>query len=213
KHGISFNLDIIPWKRCQAEVENGVKYQMFLSGGLNPSRLEKYHITQPYYFTRAYYFWALKHHPNGLNIRDDSLKNTLHDLTNKYKMGNVLGYGMGIYKSNGIDISNVYNGAPNYKSLEQMLLKGRVDVFYEAIEIIEGLAKIGVADITQNPDIRFAAIPGMTPRGYQMMFSKNYQHSLALRNLIDPALTLMRATGRLDALLNKYLVNSNPIYN
>lgn len=60
KHGIKFKLKLLPWKRCKQEMDKGEKYQMFLSGGLNPGRVKAYYITQPYYFTTIYCFWSKK---------------------------------------------------------------------------------------------------------------------------------------------------------
>jgi polar amino acid transport system substrate-binding protein len=213
KHGIKFKLKLLPWKRCQREMAEGKKYQMFLSGGLNRERIKTYYITQPYYFTKFYYFWSEKHHPNGLNIRTDSLKNALYDLVNKYKMGNILGYGMGIYKKHNISISKVDFGAMDYKALAQKLRLGRIDVFYESLEILSGCQAIGTADILDDPEFKSAVIPGITPRGYQFMITKNHKYGLALRNLIDQEITLMRATGRLDELLKKYIKKSKPLFN
>jgi polar amino acid transport system substrate-binding protein len=132
---------------------------------------------------------------------------------NKYKMGNILGYGMGIYKKHNISISNVDFGAMDYRALAQKLSQGRIDVFYESLEILVGYQAIGKADILNDPNLDSAPLPRVTPRGYQFMITKNHKYGLALRNLIDPEITLMRATGRLDELLKKYIKRGKPIFN
>lgn len=213
KYGIKFTLRIIPWTRCKSEMAEGKKYQMFLSGGLNPQRIKTYYITQPYYFTNTYYFWSKKHHPNGLDISTKNLKSALFDMVNKYKLGNFLGGGMGLFKTNGIDISKVDFGAMDYKALGAKLSHGRIDVFQESLEILTGYQVIGKADLLNDPNLKYAPIPGVTPRGYQFMITKNHKYGLALRNLIDPEITLMRATGRLDELLKKYIKRGKPIFN
>ena len=213
KYGIKFTLAIIPWQRCQNEVDIGTKYQMFLSGGLNPGRIKRYHISQPYYFTKLYYFWSKKNHPNGLDISNKSLKAALWDLMNKYKMGNIIGYGMGQSKSLGLDTSKVDTGAKDYKALKSKILKGRVDNFQESMEVLSGLAAIGTTDIVNDPDIAYAPLPHATPRGYQMMFTKQKKIGLQLRDLVDREITQMRAIGRLDELMKKYIKGSQPLFN
>jgi polar amino acid transport system substrate-binding protein len=213
KYGIKFTLAIIPWQRCQNEVDIGTKYQMFLSGGLDPGRIKRYHISQPYYFTSLYYFWSNKNHPNGLDISNKSMKAALWDLTNKYKMGNIFGYGMGPLTSLGLDISKVDTGAKDYKALKVKILKGRVDNFQESMEILSGLAAIGSTDIVNDPDITYAPLPHATPRGFQMMFTKQKKIGLQLRDLVDREITHMRAIGRLDELMKKYIKGRQPIFN
>jgi polar amino acid transport system substrate-binding protein len=213
KYGIKFTLAIIPWQRCQNEVDIGTKYQMFLSGGLTPGRIKRYHISQPYYFTNSYYFWSKKNHPNGLDISNKSVKAALWDLMNKYKMGSLIGYGMGRTKSLGLDTSKVDTGAKDYKALKGKILKGRVDNFQESMEVLSGLAAIGATDIVNDPDIAYAPLPGTTPRGYQMMFTKQQKIGLQLRDLVDREITQMRAIGRLDELMKKYIKGSQPIFN
>ncbi len=208
KHGIKFTLEIIPWKRCQAKVDEGDQYQMLLSGGYNSDRAKKYHLTQIYYGTTYAYFWSKKHHPNGLDIGSDSAT-ALADLVYKYQMAAILGYGMGVFKTAGIDLSSVDDGAKDYKALVSKLLDGRVDVFTEGHEIIAGLYQVGKLqhNILEDTDIGSAPIPGIKSRGYHMMISKKHPVGLKLRGLIDQELTLMDATGRLDEILRKYIPN------
>ncbi len=208
KHGIKFTLEIIPWTRCMANVEEGDPYLMFLNGGYNPERWQNYYMTQIYYATQYSYFWSKKQHPNGLDISSDYVT-ALNEMVHKYQMGTIFGYGMGVFKTEGIDMSSVDDGTKDYKALVSKLDDGRIDVFTEGREIAAGLYQVGRLqhNILEDPDIGYAPFPGAKPRGYHMMISKKHPVGLKLRGLIDQELTLMDATGRLDEILRKYIPN------
>ncbi|MEH6629718.1 MAG: transporter substrate-binding domain-containing protein [Halopseudomonas aestusnigri] len=213
KHNVEFDLKIVPWKRCQVEVEHGKRYQMFLSGVFSAERNKKYHVTQIYYYTKHHYFWSLKKYPKGLTLRQDTLSHTLFDLVNKYDMGSIHGYGLGTFEANGIDTNRIDSSSPNYQSLEKKLMSGRIDVFHESLEVLDGLAKIGDTMITKNPEIGHAPIPGMSPRGFHMMISKKYVDGLLLKNLIMSEIEIMKTNGRLDDLWEKYFDSPSVLTN
>ncbi len=213
QYEIKFELEIIPWKRCIKEVIEGQKYHMLLNATLNKERIQDLYITQPFYFTQQYYFWSKRKYPYGLDIKTSSLRDALYDLVHKYKMGNIRGYAMGLFETHGINIDNVDEGASDYPALLIKFKKGRFDVFAQSIEVLIGLELIGKAQILSDPDIGRASIPLATPTGFHIMISKRNKLGLALLRLIDPEISHMRATGRLDELLKKYIKDSRPIFN
>ncbi|WP_415896023.1 substrate-binding periplasmic protein [Neptuniibacter sp. PT34_22] len=204
KHSIKFTIKLPPWKRCLVEVDKGNQFQMLLSAGLSSERAKKYLLSRPYYTTTRYYFWSKKVHPNGLEVDTSSEKQAFLDLTEKYKMGLIHGYGTGALEKAGVDLSKTDSGSKTQDALVRKLHAGRIDNFYSGFEVLSGLTLIGATNAMNDPDLGYAPL-GSNKRKYQMMFTKNNPIGMKLKLLIDKELALMEASGRLDELLAPYM--------
>jgi polar amino acid transport system substrate-binding protein len=58
KHGVAFEIKMLPWKRCLFEVERGEKYQVALDATYSEERGQKYHFSESHYATVPYYFYS-----------------------------------------------------------------------------------------------------------------------------------------------------------
>ncbi len=74
-HNIRLQVELMPWSRCLREVENGQRIDGLLNASYSPKRAKNYLMSHPYYYTTPCYFYAKRHHPDGLDIKgQDDLK-------------------------------------------------------------------------------------------------------------------------------------------
>ncbi|MCU7374644.1 transporter substrate-binding domain-containing protein [Paucibacter sp. O1-1] len=194
KHGIAFSIELLPWKRCLSELAAGQRYQMLLSASANPERRAGYLLSQPYYRTRYHYFYSRLRHPEGLRIEAPG------DL-NRYALGGINGYAYS--RLEGVDLTRMQRTI-NYPSLIRMLQLGRIDVFAEDIEVIQGLSKLGADPLAGDPALGHAPLPGVGDNLFHMMFSKNHPLGARLKALVDRELALMESSGQLQRLLARH---------
>jgi polar amino acid transport system substrate-binding protein len=192
RHGIRYDIQLLPWKRCLQEVAGGAQYQMLLSASSNPERRAAYHLSQPYYQTHYHYFYSRSAYPQGMDVRQAA------DL-NRYALGGIYGYA---YSLLGTVDKKAMVRTGNYVSLVKMLHLGRFDVFAEDIEVIEGMSKLGEYDFAGDAGLAHAPLPGVEANVFHMMFTKASPAGAALKALIDRELGLMEKSGELQKLLD-----------
>ncbi|MCP4488705.1 MAG: amino acid ABC transporter substrate-binding protein [Gammaproteobacteria bacterium] len=192
KHDLKYTIDFLPWKRCLSEIQTGENYQMALSGSYNEERDKAYHLLN-WYKTSVYYFYSKKHHPNGLKIKGVS------DFK-KYKLVGLRGYN---YQYLGELEKKMYKDVVNYDALIQFLHQGRSDVTFEQYEIFTGFAAMGKNYLTDK-DLGYAKIPGVKPNWFNMMISKNYEHSLALKRILSEGIAELFWSEKFKPLLEKH---------
>lgn len=194
KHGISFSVELVPWKRCLNRVKTGAPFHMALNASFSSERAADYFMTRPYYQTTNYYFYSKKCHPDGLDIR------SVHDLK-RYQVCGLLGYN---YETYGFGNGGMDQGAKTFPALIGKLHLCRCTLFMEKIEILAGLAAIGRPYLA-DPDLGRGRIPGMQPTQFHMLISRKIPFGKRLHRLIDEALLEMEKDGSLDRILKVYI--------
>jgi len=195
KNAIPYEIKLLPWKRCLAEVEQGDNYLMALSSSENPEREKLFLFSDPYYTTHYYAFYSKAAYPSGISLHQAA------DL-NHYRLGGVKGY--------------AYSGLPgvntdemiltgNYVDLVKMLYATRFDVFAEHYEVIAGLSEIGSYNFLTDPMLGRVAVPGTPENGFHMIFTRNNPAGLQLMTLVNKELAAMKKSGELDRLLSHYI--------
>ncbi len=194
KEGIEFTIRLRPWARCLKKVETGKTYQMALNASYNKERAEKYYLSAPYYNTSNYYFYSKKNNPAGLDIK------SLGDFK-KYQVCGLLGYN---YDPYGLPKGSIDQGAKKFPSLIAKLHAARCTLFFEKYEILAGFSVIGEKFLSDK-NLGRAPIPGMSPANFYMIISKNYSHGQELKKIIDQGIARLKLSGKMDALLKKYI--------
>ncbi|WP_317204972.1 substrate-binding periplasmic protein [Janthinobacterium sp.] len=192
RHGIRYEIQLLPWKRCLLEVAGGARFQMLLSATSNPERRAAYLFSRPYYATHYHYFYSRRAHPEGLEIRRPA------DL-NRYTLGGIAGYAYS--QLAGVDTGAMMRTV-DYPALVKMLRAGRFDAFAEDIEVIEGMAKLGERDFLRGGELAHAPLPGAGENTFHMMFTRATPLGAALQALIDRELARMEKSGQLRKLLD-----------
>ena len=195
KANLSFSIELLPWARCQAEVANGLKYQMTLAASYNEERAKTYHLSRAYYRTTNYYFYSRTAHPTGLKI------DSVADLK-KYKVCGLFGYN---YETYGLPPGSVDQGTKNFSALTlKMLHADRCDLFLEKYEVMAGFAATG-QDFLSDKNLGRAPVPGMAPTKFYMMISRQSEHASELLKLINDGLAEMESSGLLEEMRKKYI--------
>lgn len=191
-NGIQYTIELLPWNRAQVEVETGSNYDLLLNASYSTERDTKYYMSEPYYSTGAFYFYSKSVHPEGFPIKSKS------DLLNLKSLG-ILGHNYAVYGLN----DQIYKGPTDYESAIKMLHSGRYDIMPESLEILTGYSLINT-DILSDKNLGWKPVPDMKPVLFHMLFTRN-ERGLELKKLIDEGLAKMKASGRLDELLNLYM--------
>lgn len=189
---ITYHVDMMPYARALESVRTGSKYQMILSASYNKERAEKYYASEPYYQTKGCYFYSKKNHPEGLNI-------TCKEDLNAYKIGGIHGFN---YLHYGQDNTKVDRGTYTFDALIEKMKFGRVDLFLENYETIQGYTLLG-NDYLTDSDIGYGFFDDIEPISFYMWFTKNDQ-GLALKKIVDQGIKKLRETGAYSEIYKKY---------
>ncbi len=192
--GISFNLKLVPWKRCLRGVKKGRPFQMALNASFSHQRNADYYMTRPYYHTTNYYFYSNKVYPEGLNI-------TSVDDLQRYRVCGLLGYN---YETYGFSDGTMDQGAKTFPALISKLHEKRCSLFLEKYEILAGFMTIG-EPLLSDPDLSWKQVPGMPPTRFHMLISKDIPFGKDLQELINRSIEKMTTSGELNRMLKSYI--------
>ncbi|WP_374435494.1 substrate-binding periplasmic protein [Inhella sp.] len=191
--GIRLRLELLPWARCQREVESG-RYLMALNASYSQERDARFWLTQPYYRTTHSYFFSRRHFPQGLPIAH------LADLANQRVCG-VRGYNYEAYK---VPAEKIDFGARDFAAVVAKLHLGRCTIGLEKLEIVAGYRITG-KDLLADPELGHAQVPELPPGEFHMMVSRQHPQGEALRDLLNRGLSTLRSSGQLQALQRRHL--------
>lgn len=195
RHHIAHTIELLPWKRCLQEVREGTRFQMLMSATLNDERRRDYRLSIPYYTTLAHYFYLRSRYPQGPDLH------TATDLA-RFKLGGIRGYA---YPRVPAELRERMQRTANYPALFSMLRLGRVELLVEGLEPMLGLARTGVHDVRQDPDLGWAPLPGAKPEPFHMLFTAMQPAGAELQALVNAELQRMQASGELERRLARYL--------
>ena len=194
RRGVSYAIELLPWKRCLMEVRDGARFQMLLNASATPERERDYLLSTAYHQTHSYVFYDRKRYPGGLSLK------SAEDLQ-PYLLGGIRGYAYPMLSD--AQRSRMLRTG-NYPALFRMLQLGRVDVLVEDYEAMRGLERTGALGALDAAGIAAQALPGTPPLQYHMMFSRDPRGS-ALRQLVNEELMRLQQSGELQRLQQRYL--------
>ncbi|RDH43489.1 substrate-binding periplasmic protein [Zooshikella ganghwensis] len=192
----TYQIDHIPWKRCLFEVENYDKrkrYEMFSTGSYTVERADKYYITSP--FTEVYpgVFYSIGQYPKGIEV------NKVRDLAQFDSVCGVLGYS---YKEYGLTQESKFVRVPSIISGFKMLEVSRCQIMPLAIQAGYGLKLIEKGKVPEV--IRASRIKNIKPETLHLFISKRSPMAFELYTKINNQLLLLKKTGVLDEIDEKY---------
>jgi polar amino acid transport system substrate-binding protein len=191
RKGLSYTIDMLPWKRCMAEVENGT-YDMMTDTSNNAERARTYLVTKPYYALHLVYFYD--------KARQKPLVQSAADLK-KLRLCAVNGYN---YVPFGLSNEQIDTGAQNLGQSFLKLKNNRCDAMPERLEIALGYKAIDVVDFDRL-DIGFETVPGLPPSQFHMMVSRNVPYSNELLAVLNEGIDAI-AGGSAKELSDKYSI-------
>jgi polar amino acid transport system substrate-binding protein len=189
---IEFKVDLIPWTRCQAEVEEG-SYALLLDAASSPEREKKYFVSKPYYTLQDVYFYPRTRPPGKVETASD---------LRRLRVCGQSGY---TYVNWGLQDAEVDRGARTFEQALQKMKLGRCDV------VLTRLETAVTYRFTQSPDPIAAGefvwrkMPGMTPLPFHMMVSRKLPYSEDLISILNDGIDRMFRTGKAKKLGLEYL--------
>lgn len=190
--GVTPQITLMPWARCQAEVAAG-RQHLALNATWNAERAKKYLFSRSYFTAHDHYYFSLGRFPNGLVIR------SLKDLK-EYSFCGLNGFN---YAQLGAAADKVDYEARDHRQIMLKLSFGHCDLFVEKQEIMAGFALIG-KDWLRYYDVAHAPLPETAETRFHMLIQPGATGA-ALKKLIDSTLEKMEADGRLEALRLRFI--------
>jgi polar amino acid transport system substrate-binding protein len=192
--GIEAKVDMIPWKRCLAEVDRG-GYELLLDAAANEEREKKYLISKPYYTLQDAYLY-LRSRPVGKVESAVDLR--------RLRVCGQAGY---TYRNWGLEDAEIDTGARTFEQALQKLRLGRCDVVLIRLETARGNRISEGVEGIHIEDFAWKKMPGMVPLPFHMMVSRNLPYSQKLLALIDAGIERMIRTGEAKKLEGQYLAH------
>jgi polar amino acid transport system substrate-binding protein len=190
RKGLHFTLDLIPWKRCMAEVVSG-HYAMLLNASLNDERARDYLVTQPYYALTLVYFYDADRPRPAINSAADL--RTLHAC-------GVSGYN---YVPFGLEPNMIDTDAKDLPQAFLKLKRGHCDVVPERLEVAIGYEAIGELDLKAE-GIQYAPVPHLPRSPFYMMVSRNVPYANELLSVLNEGIAAIEGSHEAYDLAAKY---------
>ena len=195
---MTYNIVLLPWKRCLSEVQHGSHSQMLLNASYNQERSRHFLYSEPIYYTHPSYFYSKTTFPHGLTI------NKPQDFS-KYQVCGLRGYNYSLY---GLKPDQVDTNASTFDQLFLKLRYNHCKVFAEQYEIIAGFGVTHHTNFLAKPWVAHAPLPYLKPIPFYMMFTRNAEGQ-ALQKIVDQGIDRMRASGKLKQILSHYMPESD----
>lgn len=176
KHGIKFDLTMLPWKRCLQSVEAG-RHAMLLNAMLTPERSELYLTTKPFYSLTGVYVY-LSGGPVPKITKPSDLGN--------YRVCGLYGYD---YQPFGLGKDQVDQAAHSFEQVIKKMEYKRCELLIGHYEIMGQRSMIAGLSIFENPSFSFAKIPQLPPVPFVMLISRKKPEAQVLMDLLDDGLS------------------------
>ncbi|ACM93424.1 hypothetical protein NAMH_1188 [Nautilia profundicola AmH] len=198
----TYNIDLIPWKRCLYLVKNydkTKKYEMFMDGTYTKQRAKDYYLTSPIYSTHNVAWFSTK------KFTKEQIKNLLLSNPDSLKYCDVNGYQIEMYyKKLGLSKNvKIDQGAKSSCDVLKKISKGRCDVMIASKEGIIGYSLTGKCNIPK--DISYVKLPVFKETKFYFFISKKYPKAKELLLQINKALEEIKKDGTYKKIEEKWL--------
>jgi polar amino acid transport system substrate-binding protein len=189
---ISFEFSMPPWKRCQLGTKVG-DYQIAVSAAYSLERDQDYVITDAYYsMTPAVVTTA--------GFLADQTEVSLEELK-QWRVCGIHGYH---YSFVDVDTLNMVFRGPDYAQTIQKLGGKPCDVVLARREAVLGFNKnMGIQILGSQH--RIPTIKGAKTDPFYLLLSREYRQVDQLKKILNQGIQSLKASGKLDGMLNKYL--------
>ncbi|WMW80716.1 transporter substrate-binding domain-containing protein [Undibacterium cyanobacteriorum] len=181
-----------PWARCLAEVENMQGSDILISAFKTPEREAKFLFSRPYFSLTPAYFYA-KHKFSTPPISQKS------DLA-RYKICSL--HGAAISYS-GLSNEQIESGATNYVSLFKKIERGHCDIVVDMEEVFLGFDHLGTVNFAAK---EFEIRPLPDTERFPLHFAVSLTHPQAHRIIeqINRGIASIQKNGRLKQLQDRF---------
>lgn len=190
RHGIPFEVDIRPWKRCLMDGMNG-DIHIVLDAAKNAERERDYLLTEPIYeLTPAFFFPA----QNAAQYPSPVHAQVLQDRM-------VCGQNGYTYSNFGFDNARIQQTSPDLPKILELVDLARCDIGLARLEVLQAELKA-----VARPD-RFAyqRLQNASSEPFYWMLNRHAPFAVELKRLIDTEMARLKATGESGRMLKAYL--------
>lgn len=125
-------VSLLPWRRCQREVQDGGRYQLAMGVLYSAERARSYRLSAPYLRFQPAYFYRRDYFPGGLDIPSLAA-------LQRYRVCGLFGYN---YDYTGLAATQMDTGALDYPAVLGKLALGRCDLLIESLEVMAGQRRL-----------------------------------------------------------------------
>ena len=189
EEGISVKYEFMPWKRCEASVENG-DYYGAIPYLKTEERLKAFSYSDPFYISRSSFFFMKDSFSEVEYSKLEDLK--------KYAIAGTAGY---YYEKMFTDAGLNIEYSDDAKSSLKKLHAGRVDLFPE-----DDLAAWAmIKELFPGEEGKFAASSRpFNEDPHYVMVSKKFQGAEDITAKFNSGLQKLKASGKYDVIMKKY---------
>ncbi len=194
--GITYEVDFVPWKRCQAMLVVG-SYDLAANASYSDERARTYRLSQPYYWLHSYYYYSRRQHPQGLKV--DSLADLKH-----HRVCGLLGDNYATYGLQPADMDLLPH---SYTQMIEKLHLGRCDLFIEKREIIAGFVATdpAMARAVNDPDLVGVPMDFVPATPFHFMVSPAPSWGPALVEVLNDGIADLQQSGELSRIMDRYI--------
>jgi len=188
--GFDAVVTLLPWKRCQSEVETG-KFALALNASYSAERAKIYLLSQPYYTLNSALFYRASKYPNPPDV------NSVADMQ-KYRYCGLLGYNYAMYA---LPPEALDTSARNEVNRFAMLASNRCDFAIGDVELLKAFETMGQLDLHGTAHI---PIPGAKPKEFHVMVSRSAAGGEKMLKIINEGLVSLKADKTYAKIFKKY---------
>lgn len=187
--GYSPQIELLPWKRCLAQVESG-QTALLLNASFSEERAQKFLLTKPYYSLHSVLIYRTSKYPKPPQLT------SMADMKS-YRYCGLRGYNYTMY-----DIPTaLFETATDERSRFAMLRRDRCDFVLGDMELLQAFSSMGQLDLDGTGHI---PIPGARPKEFHAMVSKALVDADKLLKVIDDGLIAAKADKTYEKIFSKY---------
>ncbi len=188
--GYSPHIELLPWKRCLAQVESG-QTAMLLNASYSDERARKFWMTKPYYSVRSALYYRTSKFPSPPKLQ------TPADMK-QYRYCGMFGYNYAMYD---LPPSQLDTGAKDEPGRFAMLARDRCDFVLGDVELLDAFAASGNVNLDGTARI---PIPGATPKEFHAMVSRALPDAEKLLKILDDGISAAKADKTYAKVFGKY---------
>lgn len=196
---MEYSIDLLPWKRCQTEVEEFgelQRYEVFFNGIYTRKRATKFLSTEATHHTRWGLFYSANQYPNGLDLSEPN------SLAEKYVP--CVERGAPLWHQFGINLWNVVYATRMANALEMMNL-GRCDFSISSYETERGnkmLTAAGLPEGIAAANLEAVALPYRAH--HALWISRSSSRGNDLQRKFNQTLKEIKTDGTYDKIFQPY---------
>ncbi len=191
--GYRVEFALLPWLRCQREVEQGQRFQLAMGMLHSPERARLYRFSDAYLRFQPGYFYLHRRYPQGLQIRQ------LDELS-RYKVCGLYGYNYGFTR---LRPEQMDNGALDYPAAMAKLAFGRCEILIETLEVMAGQRRLG--RLSYDADLlRGRPLPETPPVVAHFAVSPQMADADTFLRVLNAGLARLQRERKLEAILRMH---------